>query len=138
MSSQLEEYAMKSELYVVALTFSILAISIQFPAETSDVCIGRLQALGWVFLVVSGIAGITLLRNVSRDYNQYLTKRRLEDIMNGARLDDVSKKEFRRVYSEESKNLSRNKRFWWPVQGYCLAVGLLFLATARILNSPIY
>ncbi len=64
----LSAYAMKAELYVVPLTFSILALSMQFPVKTSYVYVFLLQSLGWLLLVVSGAAGLKLLRNVSDEY----------------------------------------------------------------------
>jgi len=54
----LSSYAVKAELYVVSLTFSILALSVQFPVDVADKLAAQLQAVAWFLLTVAGIAGV--------------------------------------------------------------------------------
>lgn len=50
---RLSDYSTKAEIYIISLTFSIFALSIQFPVESTDLLPLRLQAAGWGFLFFS-------------------------------------------------------------------------------------
>lgn len=137
----LSDHSTKAELYVVSLTFSILALSIQFPVESDDLLVLRLQAAGWLFLVLSGIAGIQLLRSVSVQFGLELTKYLYIDRAETSALNSekASYRIFAETFSEwisEIKDV--NVRWWRPIQGYFLISGISFLALSRMAAFPIF
>ena len=138
---RLSSYAIKAEVYIVSLTFSILALSIQFPAatETAGSLVARLQAAGCLILVISGIAGIKTLRNVSSKYNILMSKYRLvKTAVDSASSFEQAKAEiFSSVFEAWFSEVSKQNAWLLPIQGYCLVSGLLFLVFSRILATPL-
>jgi hypothetical protein len=136
----LSDQSTKAELYIVSLTFSILALSIQFPVESDDLLVLRLQAAGWLFLVVCGIAGIQLLRSVSVQFGLELAKYVYTSKSEG------SPSAVKAVYKIQADASSHwisevekvNVRWWHPIQGYFLISGISFLALARIAAVPLF
>ena len=53
--------SLKFDYFIIGLTFSILALAIQFGVESSLIFPGIAELLGWVFLLVSGIFGLSRL-----------------------------------------------------------------------------
>ncbi|CRI63929.1 hypothetical protein THIOKS11630011 [Thiocapsa sp. KS1] len=101
----------------------------------------RLQAAGWLFLVVSGISGIQLLRSVSVQFGLELTKYRYLGVSEASALnsDKVSYKIFAETFSDWISEVKEvNVKWWHPIQGYFLISGISFLALARIATVPIF
>jgi hypothetical protein len=113
-------FSTKAELYVVSLTFSILALSVQFPIEVTDAFVLRLQAVGWFLMMISGAAGVKLLRNVSAEYSlkfaKYKSKHR--------------GKAFVTILDEWLLGVSTQGIWLVPAQGYCLFFGIFFCGCA--------
>lgn len=135
----LSDFSFKAELYVVSLTFSLLALSIQFPVESAEVLALRLQAAGWGFLLVSAIAGIKMLRHVSSEYGLELAKSRFEkndEILEkvGQHARDLILENFD-AWVLEARDL-RTQLF--SIQGYFFVAGLFSLVVARISTYPIF
>jgi hypothetical protein len=136
----LSDYSVKAELYVVSLTFSILALSIQFPVDSTELLVLRLQAAGWILLVLSGIAGIQLLRNVTREYSLVLTEYgfKCKAILSKRHFDKTNLEIVAEVFSEWISEVKGQRKWLSPIQGYGLVSGLLFLLSARIAAFPIF
>jgi len=148
---RLSSYAIKAELYIVSLTLSILALSIQFPvaSETANSLITKLQAPGWIipilqvagwfFLVISGIIGIKTLRNVSIKFNIRMSKYRSlkRAIASASSFEQLKGQVFSSVFEDCFSEVSKQNAWLFPIQGYCLVLGLLFLVFSRILATAL-
>ena len=132
---RLSDLSGRAELYVVSLTFSILAISIQFPLESKELCVLLAQSAGWILLIISGSSGIKLLRNVTKEYVLELRK-------NNAIILRSSGPEWLRptceameeVASDDLARIKEQFERYSSIQGWCLVSGLSFLAIARIVD----
>jgi len=148
--NRLASYAEKAEIYVVSLTFTILALSAQFPVTVESTNLGalRFQAGAWILLTISGIAGIKILRNVSSKYS-FLTEGARKRHFAEQLLDQVRDKIDHVAYAVISKELEswneigkhetrlyRQFTLLFPLQGYSFVLGILSQVAARILALP--
>lgn len=148
---RLSSYAIKAELYIVSLTFSILGLSIQFPVASGipNSLIAKFQApewiipisqtVGWFMLVISGIVGVKVLRNVSIKFNILMSKYRSlkKAVASASSFEQLKVQVFSDVFEDCFSEVSQQNGWLFPVQGYSLVFGLLFLVFSRILATPL-
>ena len=58
----------KFQLYLVALTFGILAIAVQTASFEGPIAARIAELLGWLLLLTSGIIGVWRLESIPRHY----------------------------------------------------------------------
>jgi len=156
---RLSSYAVKAEFYIISLTFSIIALSIQFPIsikkadlmiavskesgwlmstlQTHGCIIPMSQTFGWLSLAISGIFGIVVLRKVSGKYNILLNK--LRTLKKGkdseSSFDKQLAKELSAIQSNEFLRFDKWGVRWLSIQNWSLILGLSSLILSRILVS---
>lgn len=80
-----------------------------------------------------------MLRNTSKEYESEVAKIKFESNKEINReIEKTAKDVFLGVFSRWISETKMQKRWLWPIQGYCLAAGLLLLMLARIYIYPIF
>jgi len=136
---RLGEYAVKGELYIISLTFTLLALSSQYAltGEQVSVFILRLQASGWLFLAISGIAGIVLLRGVSKRHSLSAVALKYKAKAKKDAVNELAMQSWIKLVEDEQRSVENLAyEFLWPAQQYFLIAGVLSLVIARTLASP--
>ena len=59
-----QEYQGKFELYLVSLSFTLLALSIQTAKLGTNTIVDIMEVVGWMLLLVSGLTGLSKIENV--------------------------------------------------------------------------
>ncbi len=78
--SKAEDLQAKFELYVVSLTFTLLAFSVQTTTFGEHLVSNILVLLGWLLLLISGITGIIRLYHIPVVLRYYAAKEQQQEV----------------------------------------------------------
>ncbi|WP_010325429.1 hypothetical protein [Marinobacterium stanieri] len=133
--SHLGEYAVKGEIYMITLCFTLLTFSVQHAPEKSEMieCTVWVQVLGWGLLAISGVLGLLILRIVSRRFAVLLGKKAFEESLKADSAYNTQKRiHFGNMYDDFDDRLRQRNNVIWKLQMLGLVVGILCLAVSRI------
>ena len=99
----------KYELYLVSLTFTLLALSVQSASFGTHPIGDAFELLGWLLLLISGITGLLRLEQVPVVLRYYAAKEQQKDVIE----EQLAKVEAR---------ISSRKSLWCFVSGLTLVI----------------
>jgi hypothetical protein len=70
----------KLEFYAIALTFTVLGLSVQTSAFGRNLVADGLELLGWVSLLVSGMVGLSRVESMPHVYKLYALHRQYDEL----------------------------------------------------------
>lgn len=105
----------KFELYLVSLTFTVLALSVQTASFGINPVGDAFELLGWVLMLISGITGLLRLELVPVVLRYYAAKEQQKDVDE----EDLAKVE---------NKISSRKSMWLFISG------LIFIILARSIS----